>query len=105
MSISDSLEAMMLCCFSIGWYWSIFAMLWTRQPYGKSAAFVSCTIVGYALGLGAKLLLWHAGQPFSYLIVLYSWNLVVTGVDLWLFLYFAGAAPAQARKGRATNGI
>lgn len=92
MSISDSLEAMMLCCFSIGWYWSIFAMFWTQIPYGKSAAFVVFTIVGYALGLGAKLLSWYAGDAFSYLIVLYTWNLAVTVFDLWLFLYLSGAA-------------
>lgn len=96
MSIGDSLEAMMLCCFSIGWYWSIFAMFWTRMPYGKSAAFVSFTVIGYTLGLCAQVLAWHDGQPFSYLIVLYSWNLVVTVFDLWLYLYLCNAVRRKA---------
>lgn len=89
MSLSDCLETMMLCCFSLGWYWSIFAMLWTRQPYGKSAGFVLCTVCGYVLGLSAKVLTMWDGAPFSFALVLYSWNLAITLLDLWLFVHLS----------------
>ena len=42
---------LMLAAFSVGWYWSISVMIWTRRPYGKSRAFICCTISGYGLGL------------------------------------------------------
>lgn len=78
----------MLAAFSIGWYWSISVMLRTRRPYGKSRAFISCTIAGYCLGLAAQILEWQSGGTFHYLIVLYGWNLIVTCLDMTLLLYF-----------------
>lgn len=72
----------MLACFSIGWYWSIFVMIWTKEPYGKSAAFVLFTVFGYLMGLAAQLLELADGEPLNYLLVMYLWNLVVTLIDL-----------------------
>lgn len=86
MTAAEIFEALMLGAFSVGWYWSIFAMIWTGRPYGKNIAFVACTVAGYGFGLTSKLLMWHAGDPFGYLIILYSWNLFMTVVDICLFI-------------------
>lgn len=84
MSISEIFETLMLACFSVGWYWSIFTMLWTGRPYGKSAAFVTFTVLGYGLGLGAQLIEWCGGRSLNYLMIMYAWNLTVTVIDLGL---------------------
>ena len=96
MSLGETLEGVMLGCFSIGWYWSIFTMVWTRRPYGKSAVFVGFTVLGYSFGLTAHLLCLRSGDPFSYLIILYAWNLAVTLIDLGLVLYPSHNAPATS---------
>lgn len=84
MFVPDILETLMLICFSIGWYWSIFVMIWTRKPCGKSAAFVCFTVIGYMLGLAAQSADWISGEPPTYLMAMYAWNLAVTAIDLLL---------------------
>ncbi|MEO1344352.1 MAG: hypothetical protein AAFV74_09365 [Pseudomonadota bacterium] len=84
MSISELFETLMLACFSLGWYWSIFAMICTGRPYGKSLVFVCFTVLGYCLGLSAHLIDWSDGEPLSYLVFMYGLNLGVTLVDLGL---------------------
>ncbi|MEL7138707.1 MAG: hypothetical protein AAFP67_06635 [Pseudomonadota bacterium] len=98
MSVTEILEAMMLSCFSLGWYWSIFTMVLTRQPSGKSAAFVICTVVGYLLGLSARVIDWQMSDAFSYLILLYSWNLAVCVIDLGLLLKLSRQDVARGRR-------
>ena len=80
MSTSEILEALMLAAFSVGWYWSIFYMLMNKRAYGKSGGFVCFTIIGYGMGLTAKILEWQSGMSFSYLIILYGWNLAMTAL-------------------------
>lgn len=77
----------MLACFSIGWYWSIFIMIWTGRPYGKSAAFVTFTVCGYLLGLIAQTLELHHTGHLTYLLVMYGWNLCITLIDLCLLSF------------------
>lgn len=98
MTIAEILEALMLAAFSVGWYWSISVMLWTRRPYGKSSGFICCTIAGYSLGLAAQLLQWHYSAAFSYLIVLYGWNLAMTTIDLMLVVYFTRTSKFPVRR-------
>lgn len=98
--MTEILEGVMLGCFSLGWYWSIFAMVWTGRVHGKSAIFVLFTVAGYCLGLTAKVIAWRSGTPFSYLIVLYAWNLGVTLVDLWLVHRLSRARPKAATLAR-----
>lgn len=97
MPISDMLETLMLACFSIGWYWSIFTMVWTRRPYGKSSVFVSFTVIGYGLGLTSQTVEWLSGGVLSYLLIMYAWNLLVTLVDLSLLARFAHLDRRQVR--------
>ncbi|MBM7066781.1 hypothetical protein [Actibacterium sp. 188UL27-1] len=84
MTLYDTLEGVMLGCFSIGWYWSIFTMVRTGRPSGKSAVFVCFTVAGYGCGLTAHIIALRHGAPFTYLVVLYAWNLAVTLIDLSL---------------------
>lgn len=97
MSISDMMETLMLGCFSLGWYWSIFTMVCTRRPYGKSAVFVSFTVMGYLLGLTAQALEWQQSGVLSYLLLMYAWNLCVTVFDLSLLGYLSHHEKKRAR--------
>ncbi|MCH9673741.1 MAG: hypothetical protein K0U93_20040 [Gammaproteobacteria bacterium] len=103
--MAEWLEAAMLLCFTLGWYWSIFSMLRTREPRGKSAPFVICTVLGYALGLGAKLHVWLAGGVLSHVALIYTWNLAITMLDLLLVMHFSrrkhwdAVAPASTTRG------
>jgi hypothetical protein len=99
MTIDEFFESLMLCCFSVGWYWSIFRMLMTGQPYGKSSAFVAFTVTGYMLGLSAKMSIWLNGGELSSLVLLYGWNLVVTTFDLALVIRY-GRKTEAAPTGR-----
>jgi hypothetical protein len=96
MPYADSLEAMMLVCFSVSWYWSIAKMLRTRVASGKSAFFVTLICTGYVFGLASKLLVWRDGGALSPLMWLYAWNLCVTLFDLALVLHFSRPAPRLA---------
>lgn len=97
MTIAEILEALMLAAFSVGWYWSISVMLWTRRPYGRSGGFIYCTIAGYGLGLAAQLFQWYEGAVFNYLIVLYGWNMLMTTIDLMLVAYFTRTSKFPVR--------
>ncbi len=93
----------MLMCFTAGWYWSIVAMLRTGEPRGKSFPFVAFTVIGYLLGLGAKLYSWNLGYELSHVALLYTWNLAITMIDLILVVHFtrtnrrrlSGASPCN----------
>jgi hypothetical protein len=89
MPVSDGLEALMLVCFSISWYWSIAKMLRTRVAAGKSAFFVVLICTGYVFGVASKLIAWQGGGPLSPLVWLYAWNLCVTLADLALVIRFS----------------
>jgi hypothetical protein len=93
MPASDALEAAMLICFSISWYWSIAKMLRTRVAAGKSAFFVVLICTGYVAGVVSKAMAWEAGAALSPLIWLYAWNLCVTLADLALVLHFSRETP------------
>jgi hypothetical protein len=90
------LEAAMLICFSVSWYWSIAKMLRTRVAAGKSAFFVVLICSGYVFGVASKLALWRETGELSPLIYLYAWNLAVTLFDLFLVTRYSRAAVAQA---------
>ena len=79
----------MLFCFSISWYWSIAKMLKVQAAVGKSPFFVVLICSGYVLGIMSKLHAWDVDGVLSPLIWLYGWNLVVTGADLALVVYFS----------------
>ncbi|MGF1446357.1 MAG: hypothetical protein ACFBRM_09170 [Pikeienuella sp.] len=88
MTAYELAEAMMLICFSVSWYFSIWKMLKIRQAVGKSAAFVLLICTGYVFGISAKLGAWQATGELSALVWLYAWNLLVTLFDLGLVIHF-----------------
>jgi hypothetical protein len=91
--MSPLLEAAMLGAFSISWYCSIWKMLRTRQASGKSLGFVLLICLGYVCGIASKLALYRDTGVWSELILLYVWNLLVTGFDAWLVVQFTRKAP------------
>jgi hypothetical protein len=106
--MSPLLEAAMLGAFSISWYCSIWKMLRTRQASGKSLGFVLLICFGYVCGIASKLALYRDTGVWSELILLYVWNLLVTGFDAWLVVQFTREAPvhrwfSQPERRRATG--
>lgn len=94
MPLHETLEIGMLLCFSMGWYWSIAKMLRTRVVVGKSTGFVVIACVGYAMGLGSKVLAFAETGALSALVYVYLWNLSLILIDLALTLRFRGTAVA-----------
>ncbi|MEO1018611.1 MAG: hypothetical protein AAFY56_13095 [Pseudomonadota bacterium] len=84
--LADMLEAIMLLLFSVSWFFSIFKTLKTNKVDGKCLIFVGLICLGYLLGVGAKLSIWHTSGEFSFVIVIYVFNLLVTAFDAWLIL-------------------
>jgi hypothetical protein len=87
--MSAFLEAAMLGAFSISWYCSIWKMLRTRQAAGKSLGFVLLICFGYVCGIASKIALYRETGVMSELILLYIWNLLVTGFDAYLVVRFS----------------
>ncbi len=98
MTASGVLEAVMLICFSAGWYWSIARMLRVRAAVGKSPCFVVLVCAGYLSGILAKLTLWWETGELDLLILLYAWNCCVTALDLVLVLHFTRMARHGSRE-------
>lgn len=98
--MSPLLEAVMLGAFSISWYCSIWKMLRTRQASGKSLGFVLLICLGYVCGIASKLALYRDTGVWSELILLYIWNLLITGFDAWLVVQFTREAPGDCPFGK-----
>jgi len=73
-------EAIMLICFGISWPISIYKSLSTRQVSGKSPLFMIIIMVGYASGIINKNML-----HYNWIIWLYILNLIMVGIDLFLY--------------------
>jgi len=84
----DFLEAAMLTAFSVSWYCSIWKMLTTGRACGKSLGFVLLICAGYVCGIASKLALFAETGTASALILLYGWNLLVTGFDAFLVYHY-----------------
>ncbi|WP_209427178.1 hypothetical protein [Pararhodobacter sp. SW119] len=104
--MSAILEALMLGAFSISWYCSIWKMLRTRQAAGKSLGFVLLICFGYVFGIAPKVALYRDTGVWSELILLYIWNLLVTGFDAYLVVRFTrqGILRAVTARSRTVPG-
>lgn len=115
MSNAQFLEAAMLVCFSLSWYWSILKMLQTKTACGKSLNFVLMVCAGYGFGISAKLVTWSQGGGLDGMIWIYGWNLLVTAFDAALMVRYSdtesvaraltsgGACGSAARRAAATD--
>lgn len=79
----DIFEVIMLVCFGIGWPFSIYAMLKTRQSRGKSLPFLVIILTGYIAGICYQ----YFGQRNA-VIYLYILNTLMVVADLALTLRF-----------------
>jgi hypothetical protein len=90
------LEAAMLAAFSVSWYCSIWKMLKTGRASGKSLGFVLLIVSGYICGILSKFALYFETGVLSALILLYSWNLLVTAFDAYLVWHYERRATGDA---------
>jgi len=83
------LEAGMLICFGISWPLAIVKMLKSRRTEGKSLPFTLLVLLGYVLGITAKVAyaLIHETEVPS-VTWLYAVNSFTVGVDALLYLYY-----------------
>ncbi|MEO0763632.1 MAG: hypothetical protein AAFZ09_17795 [Pseudomonadota bacterium] len=84
MTPEETLETMMLTCFSVVWALSIWHMLRARHDCWLCGEFLVPLGIGYGgclLGLGAKLTLWLGTGMLGWLAFVYAWTLVVAVVD------------------------
>lgn len=98
MTVVEYLEALMLICFSISWYWSIGKMLQTKVAAGKSFYFVLMICSGYLFGIASKLFAWNESGVLSELVYLYCWNFLVTSFDAYLVVRYT---PKSAKRKEA----
>jgi hypothetical protein len=76
-------EAIMLLCFGISWPVSIAKTLRTKRVEGKSPLFMVFILVGYLSGILHKVIF-----SFDWVILLYTFNLTVVAIDLWLYFRY-----------------
>ncbi len=82
--MSEILEMIMVICFGISWPISIIKTLKTKSSVGKSPFFIGFIIFGYICGIISKVI----ANNITYVFVFYCLNLVMTSIDLGLYLYY-----------------
>lgn len=73
-------EAAMLLCFGISWPISILKSLRTHKVVGKSPLFMGIVFTGYVSGVIHKVFFQQ-----DWVIVLYIFNLIMVGIDIYLY--------------------
>ena len=74
-------EFIMLACFGLSWPISVYKSIKSKSTQGKSVIFIMAIIIGYVSGIIGKVV---NGQ-LSYVLIVYSFNLLVVSIDLILF--------------------
>lgn len=96
MTVGQCLEAGMLICFGISWPVDILRTWRVRRTEGKSLAFMVLVLVGYMLGLSAKLVrAAQDGTPPEGVTTLYMLNAVFIVVDIALTMRIRAAAASS----------
>ena len=95
--MSNILETVMLICFGLSWPMSACKSYRARTAKSTSLTFTLLILTGYLAGIGAKIIT----QNFSYVLVMYFFNLAM--VLLNLGIYFRNRkldmrVPAACRK-------
>ena len=89
--IAQIFEAGMLVCFGFAWPIDILRTLKTRRVEGKSVRFMGLILLGYASGMGAKMIrACCAGAWPEPVTLLYALNAVMVGIDIALVVRFRG---------------
>lgn len=95
-ALAQCFEAGMLVCFGLSWPVDILKSLRVKRTEGKSLAFMVMILIGYALGLTAKVLTASASEaPLEWVTALYALNLLLVAVDIALYVRISRSAAAQ----------
>ncbi|QSH40028.1 hypothetical protein P0136_01835 [Lentisphaerota bacterium ZTH] len=76
-------EAVMMICFGASWPLAIFKTYKSKNPAGKSLAFMALLLVGYASGIVHKIV-----SGVDLVLCLYILNFCMVATDLWLTAYY-----------------
>ena len=74
-------EFIMLACFGLSWPISVYKSIKSKSTQGKSITFIIAIIIGYVSGIIGKIV----NNQFTYVLIIYCFNLVVVSVDFALF--------------------
>ena len=74
-------EFIMLACFGLSWPISVYKSIKSKSTQGKSVVFIIAIIIGYISGIIGKVV----NSQLNYLLIIYSFNLIVVSIDLILF--------------------
>ena len=95
----EILETAMLICFGASWPFNVVKSLKTRSAKGKSLTFLCLILIGYVMGIIAKLINPAYMSNFAakwYVLVVYIINFVMVFIDFCL--YFRNRKLDLARK-------
>ena len=96
LSWPEMLEMGMIVCFGVSWPVSIARMLRLRRSEGKSLGFIALILLGYLLGMAAKIVCARADDAELPAVTwLYALNSAFVGVDGLLCIYFRRCRGAQ----------
>ena len=87
--MSEILEICMIVSFGVSWPINVVKSLKAKTTKGKSLPFLILIFIGYIAGIASKFLSETYMASFSskwYVLIFYFLNLIMVGVDL--FLYF-----------------
>ena len=86
----------MLVCFGFSWPVDIIKSLRCRRTEGKSLAFMTLVLVGYAFGTMAKFALAaRPGASLEPVTILYALNFVFVATDIALYVRFSRAGVSR----------
>ena len=74
-------EIIMLVCFGMSWPISVYKSIRSKSTRGKSVVFILAIILGYISGIIGKIV----NHQLSYVVILYSINLIVVSIDLGVY--------------------
>ncbi len=86
--MAELLEIVMIVSFGASWPLNVIKSYKARTTKGKSLWFLCLIFFGYIAGIAAKLMNEAYMASFSekwYVLVFYCINLVMVGIDLWLY--------------------
>ena len=92
MNLAHLFEAGMLVCFGFSWPINVVKAYKARTAKSTSLAFIFLIIIGYVLGISAKLI----NHQFNYVLAVYILNLVIVLSNI--MVYFRNRALDKKRE-------
>ena len=79
--MSELLESVMLICFGLSWPVSVVKNIKAHTAKSMSLPFILLIITGYIAGISSKII----NQNFSYVLVIYFFNLFVVSMNVVVY--------------------